>query len=122
MSDERNFSPFHASGLSWGESASTQPSLVAELRQLRQCMCAGGLLLGSTQTQFVTTAAELRASTSYGYRYMAYIEYLVEESGGGGGWFVFKSDSVLADDGADTLKPDLIAADQPGRWVRLPPA
>ena len=86
-------------------------------------MCAGGITIsGSAQTQFVGTAAELRASSSYGYRYMAYIEYLVEESGGGGGWFVFKSDSVLADDGTDTLKPDLISADQPGRWVRLPPA
>lgn len=122
MSDDRNYSPFHASGLSWGESASTQPSLVAELRQLRQCMCAGGLLLGSTQTQFVSTASELRASTSYGYRYMAYIEYLETPEGGGGGWFVFKADNTDADDGADTLKPDLIAADQAGRWKRLPPA
>lgn len=74
---------------------------------------------GGTNVQYLSSASELRGSNVYGYRYMAYLEYLETPEGGGGGWFVFRIDSTTADDGADVLKPDGVADVDAGRWERL---
>lgn len=62
----------------------------------------------------------MRASTGYTSNRLAIMEYIDTSGGGGGGMFRFDADSLLADDNADTFKPDTIPSYNAGRWVRLP--
>ena len=64
----------------------------------------------------------MRASTEYTSNRLAYLDYIETEAGGGGGWFRFQADSVLADDNGDTFKPNSVVDAVAGRWVRLPAA
>lgn len=61
----------------------------------------------------------LRAQPSHRNREVAYLLYLVTADDGQGGEYEYRASSTDADDGLTVLKPDNVAADQPGRWHLL---
>ena len=117
--DRVDYSPF-PEGANWGTSRATQPYLVAEIRRLRECYC--GSPAGSTGGTLLNfqSAAVMRASTEYRSGRFGILFYIDSSGGGGGGLFVFNADSIVADDNADTFKPDALSDAQAGRWERVP--
>lgn len=75
---------------------------------------------GSQSTAMIAMqgVAALRAKQVHLENQMEYLDYLLSADDGKGGWYIFKINSSETDDSIDYLKPDNVAAGDPGRWVR----